>query len=74
MKATKKQFVIYLIVAFSIAYVLEIIGSIFINNGNEMMFTLFLALAMFAPLSGAVAAESIIQGNGVTTSNLKFQL
>lgn len=64
MKTSKKQFIIYLIVAFSIAYVLEIIGSVFKNNGNEMMFTLFLVLAMFAPLFGAFVAKASFREMG----------
>ena len=38
-KMSKKQFVIYMTVAFGLAWILEIIASIFSNNGNQMIFT-----------------------------------
>ena len=48
-KMSKKQFVIYMTVAFGLAWILEIIASIFSNNGNQMIFTSILMIAMFMP-------------------------
>lgn len=64
MKTSKKQFIIYLIITFSIAYVLEIIGSIFKNNGDVKMFNLFLVLAMFTPLFSALTVKASFKEMG----------
>ena len=36
---SKKQFVIYMAVAFGLAWILEMIASVFSNNGNQIVFT-----------------------------------
>lgn len=60
----KKQFVIYMATAFSLAWILEIIASIFSNNGNQMMFTGIMAITMFMPFLGVIVARIPLKGMG----------
>ena len=46
-KMSKKQFVIYMAVAFGLAWILEMIASIFANKGNQMMLTIIMPITMF---------------------------
>lgn len=46
---SKKQFIIYLIVAFGLAWILQIVASIFANKGNEIVFRGILAGCMYMP-------------------------
>ncbi len=64
---SKKQITIYLTVAFVLAYILQIIGSIFNNKGTQTGILIFqgcLALAMFAPLTGLLIARIPFKGMG----------
>lgn len=61
---SKKQFIIYLAVAFGTAYILEIIGGLYANKGNQLVFTLCLSVAMFMPLLGTLAAKFPFKGMG----------
>lgn len=54
---SSKQFTIYMVVAFGLAWILEIVGSVFSNNGNTMVLGLFLAVAMYMPFLGVLIAE-----------------
>ena len=63
-KMSKKQFVIYMTVAFGLAWILEIIASIFSNNGNQMIFTSILMIAMFMPFLGVLIARIPLKGMG----------
>ena len=60
----KKQFVIYMATAFSLAWILEIIASIFSNNGNQMVFTGIMAITMFMPFLGVIVARIPLKGMG----------
>lgn len=60
----KKQFVIYMATAFGLAWILEIIASIFSNNGNQMVFTGIMAIAMFMPFLGVIVARIPLKGMG----------
>ncbi len=60
----KKQFVIYMATAFGLAWILEIIASIFSNNGNQMMFTGIMAITMFMPFLGVIVARIPLKGMG----------
>lgn len=60
----KKQFVIYMATAFSLAWILEIIASIFSNNGNQMVFTAVMAITMFMPFLGVIVARIPLKGMG----------
>lgn len=60
----KKQFVIYMATAFSLAWILEIIASIFSNNGNQMVFTAVMAITMYMPFLGVIVARIPLKGMG----------
>ena len=61
---SKKQFVIYMVVAFGLAWFLEIVASIFSNNGNQLAFTVILMIAMFMPFMGVRVARIPLKGMG----------
>ncbi len=61
---SKKQFVIYMTVAFALAWILEMIASIFANKGNQMMFTIILMITMFMPFLGVLVARIPLKGMG----------
>lgn len=61
---SKKQFVIYMVVAFGLAWFLEIVASIFSNNGNQLAFTVILMIAMFMPFMGVLVARIPLKGMG----------
>lgn len=61
---SKKQFVIYMTVAFALAWILEMIASIFANKGNQMMFTIILVITMFMPFLGVLVARIPLKGMG----------
>ncbi len=63
-KISKKQFAIYMVVAFGLAWILEIVASIFGNNGKQMMFTIIMAITMFMPFIGVLAARIPLKGMG----------
>ncbi len=63
-KMSRKQFVIYMIVAFGLAWILEMIASVFSNNGNRMAFTMILMVAMFMPFLGVLIARIPLKGMG----------
>lgn len=63
---SKKQFIIYLIVAFGLAWILQVVASIFANKGNEMAFTGILAGVMFMPFIGVLVARIPLKGMGWT--------
>ena len=63
-KMSRKQFVIYMIVAFGLAWILEIIASFFGNNGNQMMFTIIMMITMFMPFLGVLVARIPLKGMG----------
>lgn len=53
-----------MIVAFGLAWILEIVGSVFSNNGNNMALGLFLAVAMYMPFLGVLIARIPLKGMG----------
>lgn len=60
----KKQFIIYMIVAFGLAWILEIVASIFSNKGNVTVFTVLLMIAMYMPFLGALISRIPLKGMG----------
>lgn len=64
MKIHKKQFVIYMIVSFGLAWILQVIASIFGNKGNQLVFTIALTLTMFVPFLSVLAAGISLKGMG----------
>ena len=63
-KLSKKQFVIYMAIAFGLAWILEMIASIFSNNGNQMVFAIILVVTMFMPFLGVLVARIPLKGMG----------
>lgn len=61
---SKKQFIIYLIVAFVPAWILQGIGSIFGNSGNKIVFTVLMMIVMYMPFLGALIARIPFKGMG----------
>jgi len=59
-----KKFTLYIIFTFIIGWVLQIIGSVFANRGNQNMFTLCLTAAMFAPFISTLIAGIPLRGMG----------
>lgn len=59
-----KQFAIYMIAAFGPAWILEIIASIFSNNGDQMVFSIILMIVMFMPFLGVLIARIPLKGMG----------
>lgn len=60
----KKQFIIYMIVAFGLAWILEIVASIFSNKGNVTVFTGLLVVAMYMPFLGTLISRIPLKGMG----------
>ena len=60
----KKKFIWYLVWTFSVAWVLQVIASYFAWQGNQPVFTVILAVSMFAPLLGAILAKAPIRNIG----------
>ncbi|MCM1500453.1 MAG: CPBP family intramembrane metalloprotease [Clostridium sp.] len=61
---SKKQFTVYMAVAFGLAWILEIVGSIFANNGEQMVFTMIMVITMFMPSLGVLIARIPLKGMG----------
>jgi len=61
---SKRQFIIYLIVAFGLAWILQIVASVFANNGNQTVYTVILMVTMFMPFLGALVARIPLKGMG----------
>lgn len=75
MTMDKKKLKLYIIFTFGIAWILQIIGSIFSLQGNSLMFTLVLSVSMFVPLLGTVLAKMPLRGMGFKPKlkgNLKY--
>lgn len=60
----KKKFTKYLIWSFSVAWILQIIASIFARRGNQILFSILLSITMFAPLFATVMAKIPLKGMG----------
>ena len=63
-KMNRKQFVIYVIVAFGLAWILEMIASTFSSSGNQMLFTGIMMITMFMPFLGVLVARVPLRGMG----------
>ena len=63
-RISKKQFIIFLIVAFGLAWILQIVASIFANKGNEIVFRGILAGCMYMPFLGVLVARIPLKGMG----------
>ena len=61
---SRKQFTIYMIATFGLAWILEIIASIYSNKGNQLVFSVILMIAMFMPFLGVLIARIPLKGMG----------
>ncbi len=61
---SRKQFTIYMIATFGLAWILEIIASIYSNKGNQLVFSVILMIAMFMPFVGVLIARIPLKGMG----------
>ena len=61
---SKKQFLIYMAVTFVPAIILQVIASVFGNNGNQTMFTVIVVVTMFMPFLGVLVARIPLKGMG----------
>ncbi|MCM1155975.1 MAG: CPBP family intramembrane metalloprotease [Roseburia sp.] len=64
MNTTKKQFTIYMISAFAIAWILQIIAGIFARQGNLMVLRIVLVVTMFVPAAATLIAGIPLKGMG----------
>lgn len=64
MNITKRQFSIYMIFAFGLAWILQVIASIFANQENQMVFTAILVVTMFIPFLATFIARIPLRGMG----------
>ena len=60
----KKQFIIYLIAAFGLGYIIQIIASLFALKGNVAMFGYLMSGCMFAPFIATLIARRSLKGIG----------
>ena len=60
----KKQFVVYMIFAFAIAWALQITASMLYLKGNVTIYTQLLSLLMFAPFLAVLIARVPLKGMG----------
>lgn len=63
-KISRKQFTAYMIAAFGLAWICEMIASIFSNRGNQTVFLVFMTLTMFTPSLGVLIARIPLKGMG----------
>lgn len=59
-----KKFVKYIIGSFGIAWVLQVIASVMSWKGNQIAFTMILAVCMYAPFAGTLIAGIPLRGMG----------
>ena len=60
----KKQFTIYMTVVFVFAWILQIVASIWGNNGNQIAFSFILIITMFVPFISVLIAKIPLKGMG----------
>lgn len=60
----RTKFIRYIFWTFLTAWILQIIASIFSNQGNQLAFTLLLSLTMYMPFLGTVLAKIPLRGMG----------
>lgn len=59
-----KKFAKYIIWTFAIAWVLQVIASMMVWKGNQIAFTMILAVSMYAPFVGTLLAGIPLRGMG----------
>ena len=76
-KWDKKKFTTYIVLSFSVAWVFQVIASIFALRGNQMAFSVILSVSMFVPLLSALFAGIPLKNIGwkpVLKGNIKHIL
>ena len=63
-RTSKKQFIIYLIAAFVLGYIIQIIASLFALQGDIAKFSLLMEGCMFAPFAATLIARIPLKGMG----------
>ncbi len=63
-KINNKQFTVFMIVAFALAWVIQIVASIFANKGNQTVFQAMLMITMFMPFLAVLIARIPLKGMG----------
>ena len=63
-KTSKKQFTIFMIGAFVLGWILQIIASIFANKGDNTVFRVIMAVSMYMPLLSVLIAKIPLKGMG----------
>ena len=58
------QFTTYMIAAFGLAWILDIIAIIFSNNENQMVFSIVMVITMFMPFMATLIARIPLKGMG----------
>lgn len=64
MKISKKQFAVYIIVAFVLAWISQVVACSFYNNGNQVVYSALLGLTMFMPTLATLVAKIPLKGMG----------
>ncbi|MBQ8983885.1 MAG: hypothetical protein IJ079_09900, partial [Lachnospiraceae bacterium] len=63
-QTSKRQFTIFMIGAFALGWILQIIASIFANKGDNNVFRVILAVCMYMPLLSVLIARIPLKGMG----------
>lgn len=63
-KINNKRFTVFMIVAFALAWVIQIVASIFANKGNQTVFQAMLMITMFMPFLAVLIARIPLKGMG----------
>lgn len=61
---SRKQFTTYMIAAFGLVWILDIIAIIYSNNENQMVFSVVMVITMFMPFMAALIARIPLKGMG----------
>ncbi|NLM06453.1 MAG: hypothetical protein GX219_05995 [Tissierellia bacterium] len=76
MKTTSKQFKTYLIFAFGLAWILQVLASKFAKDGNILIYQFLLLATMFMPLLATLISKIPLKGMGwkISKKDIKYIL
>ena len=63
-QTSKKQFTIYVVAAFALGWILQIVASIYANKGDNTVFRIIMTVCMFMPLLSVLTAGIPLKGMG----------
>ena len=63
-QTSKKQFAIYVVTAFALGWILQIVASIYANKGDNTVFRIIMTVCMFMPLLSVLTAGIPLKGMG----------